>query len=271
MATQVKAEATKTIPTIPELPLVGSLMAYNRDPLDFNLRMLNDYGDIVKFHFGPFPTIMLTSPELVHRVLVEHAYDFDKGPSMHRAFIGNGLFISEGEFHRQQRKLLAPSFQPRHITSYADAMVAYGQQMQQGWQDGMVIDIGREMTNLTMSIAGKVLFDADVFTEADELGAAMTTVFSFINYSLSHLFPIPMNWPVPRSNRARKAMTILYNRIQKMIDERRVSGKERNDFLSVLLESRDEDGRGMSDEQIHDEALTLFGAGHETTATALTW
>jgi cytochrome P450 len=207
-------------------------------------------------------------------VLVEHVYDFDKGAGMHKAFnpiIGNGLFISEGEFHRQQRKLLAPSFQPRHITSYADTMVAYSEQIQQRWREGMTVDIGQEMTHLTMSIVGKVLFNADVFTEADGLGAAMKTLFSFANYSMSHLFPIPLNWPVPRSRQARKALAVLDDRIQKMIEEARESGEERNDFLSVLLQSKDEDGHGMSDKQIRDEVMTLFGAGHETTATALTW
>src|SRR5215472_7482358 len=184
MTTQVKAEATKTIPAIPELPLIGCLMAYNKDPLQFNLSTLHNFGDIAKFHFGPFPTIMINAPELAHSILVEHTYDFDKGLYMHKTFepiIGKGLFINEGEFHRHQRKLLAPSFQPRQITRYADTMAAYSEQLQQSWQPGTIIDIGHEMTHLTMSIVGKVLFDADVFTETDELGAAMTAVMSFIN------------------------------------------------------------------------------------------
>ncbi len=274
MATQVKVAATKPIPTIPELPVVGSLMVYNHDPLNFNLRAFDKFSDIVKFHFGPFPAILINAPELARSVLVEHVYDFDKGESMHKAFqpiIGNGIFISEGDFHRQQRKLLAPSFQPRHIAGYADTMAVYSEQIQQGWPEGMTIDIGQQMTYLTMSIVGKVLFDADVFTETDDLGAAMSTLFSFANYSLSHLFPIPLNWPVSRSRQARKALTVLDGRIQKMIEVARESGEERDDFLSVLLKSKDEDGHGMSDKQIRDEVLTLFGAGHETTATALTW
>ncbi len=274
MATQIKAVATKSIPTIPEPPLIGSLTAYNNDPLNFSLRMLHNFGDIAKFHYGPFPAILISAPELAHSVLVEHAYDFDKGDWVRKAFypiVGNGLSVSEGEFHRQQRKLLAPSFQPRHITRYADTMVTYGEQIQQGWHDGMTIDIGQEMTHLTMSIVGKVLFDANVFTETDELGEALTTLFSFANYSLTHLLRIPMSWPVPRSNQARKALAVLDSRIQKMIEERKASSEEHTDFLSVLLHSKDEDGNGMSNKQVRDEAVTMFGAGHETTATALTW
>ncbi|HLI90206.1 MAG TPA: cytochrome P450 [Ktedonobacteraceae bacterium] len=274
MVSQMTARAMKTIPVLREPPLIGSMFIYNRDRLGFYPRMARECGAIGVCHYGPFPMYMISSSELVHKVLVEHADDFEKGEVMRKAFcpiVGNGLFISEGEFHRRQRKLMAPSFQPRHIVSYADTMVKYGEQIQQGWRDGATIDIGQQMTHTTMSIVGKVLFDADVFTEADELGAAMTTVLEQVNYTLSHLFPVPLSWPTPRNRRVKRALAVLDSRIQKMIDERRASAGERNDFLSVLLNAREEDGERMNDKQVRDEALTLFGAGHETTATALTW
>jgi cytochrome P450 len=274
MVAQITAGATKTIPGLREPPLIGSLYAYNRDRLGFLLRMARECGDIGVFHYGPFPLYAISSPELVHDVLVELAEDFNRGAAVHNAFsavLGNGLFTSEGDFHRRQRKLMAPSFQPRHIVSYADAMVKYGEQIQQGWRDGETIDVGQEMIHATMSIVGKVLFDADVFTETGKLGAAMTTVLEQINYALSHLFPVPPGWPTPRNQRVKRALALLDGRIQKMIDERRASASERNDFLSVLLTARGEDGERMSDRQVRDEAVTLFGAGHETTATALTW
>ena len=134
-----------------------------------------------------------------------------------------------------------------------------------------MVDISQEMTQLTMSIVGKVLFDADVFTEADELGAAMTTALGQVTHTLSTLFPIPLSWPTPRNRHTRQAIAVLRGRIQKMIAERQASTEERNDLLSILLQAREEDGSRMSDEQICDESLTLFGAGHETTATALAW
>ncbi|GLV56673.1 cytochrome P450 [Dictyobacter sp. S3.2.2.5] len=274
MVTEIKdAPRAKSIPEIPEPPLLGSMFKHNADRLTLYHRVAREYGDIGLMHYGPFRLVQLNSPDLVRSMLVEHTADFDKGDGMHKAFhpiIGNGLFISEGELHRKQRKLMAPSFQPRHIASYADDMVRYSEQIQRTWHDGQVVDIGHEMTQLTMSIVGKVLFDAEVFTEADELGAAMSTVLSFVNYSLSNLFPIPITWPVPRSKRARQALTVLDRRINQMIADRRASDSEKNDFLSVLLRAR-EDGSGMDDKQLRDESLTLFGAGHETTATALTW
>ncbi len=122
-----------------------------------------------------------------------------------------------------------------------------------------------------MSIIGKVLFDADVFTETDALGAAVSVAIEHIDYVFSHLIAVPLSWPLPRHRRTRQALSFLRARIQEMIDERRQGSVERDDFLSILLRTRDEDGCPMSDTQIRDEALTLFGAGHETTATALTW
>ncbi len=274
MATIATEKHEKSIPAIKHLPIVGNLPEFQRDRLGLFLRVTRECGDIGMLDFGPFPGIIVNTPELVHSVLVEHAYDFDKGDFQHKAFrptLGNGLFISEGDYHRQQRKLMAPSFQPRNIIAYAAAMVAYSEQIQSEWKDGAIIDIGHEMTRLTMSIVGKVLFDADVFTEADELGAAMNTILEHINHTLSKLFPIPFNWPTLRNFRAKRAITVLRSRIQQMIDERRASAEERNDFLSILLNAQEEDGSHMTNEQIADEALILFAAGHETTATALTW
>ncbi len=264
----------KPIQNVEEIPLLGSLPGFNRDHLGFVLAVARACGDVGRFHFGPFPILLFNTSELVHSVLVEHANDFDGGPVRHKAFgpvIGNGLFNSEGELHRRQRKAMAPAFQPRQIKNYADTMVSYGERAQAEWPDGAVVDVNQEMTRITMTIIGKVLFDVDVFTEADMLGAAVVAAIEHITYVFSNLVPIPLDWPLPRHRRTREALAFLKTRIQELIDERRRGGAERDDFLSILLRTRDEDGNPMSDEQIRDEALTLFGAGHETTATALTW
>lgn len=268
------AKRAKPIPHIPEPPLVGSLPEHTRDRLTLYLRVVQQCGDVGSFHFGPFRVIFFNKPEYVHSVFVEHADDFDKGAAIHNTFrpiIGNGIFTSEGDFHRRQRKLMAPSFQPRHIISYADLMAHYSELIQQKWSDSETVDVNQEMTHLTMSIIGKILFDADVFTETDELGAAMTTTLSHVSHTLSKLFPIPLNWPTKRNRDTRHAIAVLRGRIQTLIEERREETEERNDFLSILLQTQDEDGKHMSDEQVIDESLTLFGAGHETTATALAW
>ena len=275
MATQVETNIhpPKTLRYIRGYPLVGSVPDFTRDRLGLLQRMARE-GDVYGMHFGPFPIIFFNKPEHVHSILVEHAYDFDKGLAIHNTFrpvIGDGIFSSEGDFHRQQRKLMAPPFQPRHIASYAEVMGHYGEHIQQIWPDGSTIDIDRQMTNLTMSIIGKALFDADVFTETDTLGAAMTVATEYVTHASSTLLPAPYSWPTPRNRRTHKAIQVLRSLIQRFINERRNHPTERNDFLSILLQARDEDDQPMSDEQLMAECLTLFGAGHETTATALSW
>jgi cytochrome P450 len=270
---KIEVRDLDVVRTMHGFPLVGNLPEFTKDRLDFLRRMANT-GDVVRMQFGPFPAIFFNKPEYIHSILVEHAYDFDKGDAIHTIFrstIGDGIFSSEGDFHRRQRKLMAPSFQPRHISSYADTMVHYGEQIQQSWPDGSVIDINQQMTNLTMSIIGKTLFDADVFTETDELGSAMSIILEYTSYRLSQVFPPPYNWPLPRNRRTHKALQILRTHIQGFINERRSNASEHNDLLSVLLQAKDEDGNPMNDNQLMAECLTLFGAGHETTATALTW
>src|SRR5438876_2953340 len=254
MATQIntKTDIPKTFRYIRGYPFVGNLLDFRKDRLDL-LRRLAREGDVCGMHFGPFPIILFNKPEHVQSILVEHAYDFDKGLAIHNTFrpvIGDGIFSSEGDFHRQQRKLMAPPFQPRHIASYAGIMGHYGEHIQQTWPDGSSIDVNQQMTNLTMSIIGKALFDADVFTETDELGAAMTVTSEYVSHTLSTLLPLPYNWPTPRNRRTHRAAQVLRNRIQRFIDERRNQPTERNDFLSILLQAKDEDGKPMSDEQV---------------------
>jgi cytochrome P450 len=178
---------------------------------------------------------MVIKPEHVHSILVDHAYDFDKGTTVHNIFrpvFGNGILCSEGDFHRYQRKLVAPSFQPRRIASYADIIGNYGEHIQQTWADDSVIDLDREMTNLTMSIIGKALFGADVCTETNELGVAMTTALAYITHGFSVLLPLPYSWPTPTNRRTHKAVEVLHNHIGRFIDEQRSNLTERNDFLS---------------------------------------
>jgi cytochrome P450 len=127
------------------------------------------------------------------------------------------------------------------------------------------------MTDLTMSIIGKVLFDADIFSETDKLGAAMTALMTYVTDISSALLPLPYSWPLPRNRRTRKAVQVLHSCFCSFIAERRAHPTERNDFLTILLQAKDDEGSPMSDEQLMAECLILFLGGHETTSTALTW
>lgn len=269
MVTQITT--TKKIPHIPEYPLLGSLPSFMKERLQL-LQRIAQKGSVSSFRIGPVRMIMFNKPEYIQYILVDHASDFDKGRIMHKALSGNnGLFSSEGDFHHQQRKLLSPPFQPRHISSYADTIGYYGEQLQKKWRNDERIDLNQQMISLTLSIIGKILFDADVFSETNELGAAMAVAFEHTVHVLTSLYSPPLSWPTPHNHRTRLAVQQIENRIQRMINERRNNTIERNDFLSILLQARGDNGEVMSDRQVMDECITLFGAGHETTAAALAW
>ncbi len=264
----------KTFPYVSGYPLLGNLPDIMKDRLEFLQRMAHT-SDVCGFHLGPFPGILFNKPEHVQSILIEHTSDFDKGIALiqHKlpSEISDGIICQEGDVHRRQRKLMAPVFQPRHIASYASCMGDYGERLQQTWSDGSVIDINQQMSNLTMSILGKVLFDADVFTEGDELGAAIMVILEYLSHVTSAFFSLPYSWPTARNRRMQKAIQVLRTRLQRFIDERRAYPSEQNDFLSLLLQAKDEDGASMSDDQLMAECLNLFGAGFETAATALSW
>ena len=259
-----------TIPYLHETPLLGSVVTLNKDRLGFLTRVA-DLGKVGGFHMGPLNVVTFNDPHFVQSFLVDHAKDFDKGWSMHRSFVGNGVFISEGDFHAKQRKIMAPSFQPRQIADYANTMAMYGEKLVESWRDGEEVSLGKAMNAITMSIIGKVLFDEDMFSEADAMGQALLVVFNHAAQMLTSPFSLPGNWPTPRNREKDHAWEIIRNRLQVMIDERRSHPVERNDFLSLLMNARDEEGQPMDDVQLMDETSTLFSGGQETVATALLW
>lgn len=262
--------SANTIPFIGEPPLLGSLSTLQRDRLGF-LTKLASLGKVSGFHLGPFPVVVFNRPEFIQSFLVDHARDFDKGYTMHRAFPGNGVFISEGELHDKQRRIMAPSFTPRQIATYADIMANYSEKLAESWQDKQEIFLAQEMAAVTTSIIGKTLFDEDVFTETSGLGKAFRIVFNHAAYMVASPFSLPGNWPTPRNLEKDRAWKFIRGRLQRMIEERREHPLERNDFLSLLLNARDDQGNPMDDVQLMDECATLFAGGQETVANALVW
>jgi cytochrome P450 len=198
-----------------------------------------------------------------------------KSEGLQRAkrLLGEGLLTSEGEFHLRQRRLAQPAFHRQRIAGYAATMVEYADRACDQWRAGETRDVAREMMRLTLAIAGKTLFDANVEGEADEIGKALTTTFDLFNTLTLPFRQLLERLPLPASKRFLKARERLDATIYRIINERRASGEDRGDLLSMLIAARDEegDGSGMTDEQLRDEAMTIFLAGHETTANALTW
>jgi cytochrome P450 len=245
-----------------------------RDPLAFLTSVAREYGDASSFKFGPQAVYFFNHPELIRDVLVTKDRSFMKGRALQRTkiLLGEGLLTSEGDLHRRQRRLMAPAFHRDRVTRYAEVMIANAVRTADAWRDGETIDVAHEMMRLTLSVVAQALFGADVSGEADEIGTALTQLLENFNLTLSPLSAWLERLPLPRVRAMKSAIARLDRTIYSMIHERRRSGADRGDLLSMLLLAQDEEGGGgMSDQQVRDEAMTLFLAGHETTANALSW
>jgi cytochrome P450 len=209
-------------------------------------------------------------------VLVTNHRNFHKGRGLERAkmLLGEGLLTSEGDFHLRQRRLAQPAFHRQRVTAYGATMATYAAARRDRWRPGETIDAHREMMALTLAIVGKTLFDADVEHEAAEIGAALATTFESFQFGFFLPFgELLERLPLPATLRFRKARARLDATIYRLIEERRRAGGDRGDLLSMLLLAQDTEGDGgrMTDVQLRDEAMTIFLAGHETTANAMTW
>jgi len=251
------------------------LFAYRKGPLPFFQNLAAQYGDISYFRLGSQEAFFLNHPEYIKDVLVTNHQNFHKGLALQRAkrLLGEGLLTSEGEFHRRQRRLAQPAFHRARIASYAGVMTAYAAEKRERWRDGETLDMSEEMMQLTLGIVGKTLFDADVVSEAQQVGEAMTVVMDLFNTITIPFFELLQKLPLPQLRRFDNARVRLDAIIYRLIEERRRSGEDRGDLLSMLLLAQDTEGDGgaMTDEQLRDELMTIFLAGHETTANALTW
>lgn len=257
------------------LPLLGNIHSLQNDSLGFIVNNRDQYGDIVFFRVGPRRVYQLNNPEYIQYVLVKHPEKFHKSPVLKNATkdsIGQGLLTSDGDLHKRQRKLVQPAFHHKRIAAYADVMVQYTDEMLADWQDGEQLDIAHEMMLLTMRIVAKTLFDADISDEADAIGAAITTGLEATMKRISRPLQLMNKLPTATNRKRQAALNLIESTIMRIINERRASGEDKGDLLSMLLMAVDEeDGGQMTNKQVRDEAMTLFIAGHETTANVLAW
>jgi cytochrome P450 len=256
---------------IPGLWFVG----FRRDPIRFFMGLARQYGDIVYFHLGSQRVFLLNHPDLIKDVLVTHDSNFVKGRGLERAklLLGEGLLTSEGELHRRQRRLMQPAFHRLRLKAYSGIMVQAADQLQDSWKDGDALDIDHEMKGLTLSIVGRTLFGADVGKEASELQEALTTAMRLWRKMMLPFTETLEKFPLPSVRKFRNARHRLDETIYRIIAERRRKPGLHEDLLSMLLAAQDFEGDGgqMTNLQLRDEVMTLFLAGHETTANALTW
>ena len=257
------------------LPILGSLPSFRARPIEFLCETAKKYGDLPYFRLGSFHAYLVNHPDFVRDILVTNQANFTKSRALQRARIlfGEGLLTSEGKFHLRQRRLVQPAFHRDRLAGYAVVMSDCAVRVRDRWQSGSTLEMSDEMMRLTLAVVGKTLFSADVESEAPEIGQALTTVLKMFRMLMMPFSEYLEKLPLPSIRRFEKARDRLDQTIYGLIRDRRKSGEDTGDLLSMLLLAQDEegDGAGMTDTQVRDEALTLFLAGHETTANALTW
>lgn len=248
-------------------------ISFFRNPLRMLEQLPAAYGDIAHLGFGKTHAIILTHPDQMRDVLVMRNKNFIKSSPHLAPLVGNGLFISNGDFHMRQRRLMQPAFRQERLTGYGALMVECAQARGQRWQAGTQLNIHREMLELTQVIVARALLGTNLEVEADNFAHAMTVALE--SNLLMDRLPLPgfIKRLVSPSGKFLKARGQLDDTIRRGIDEHRKNPREQHDLLAMLLAAQDTEGGtgGLTDEQVRDEAVTLFMAGHETTAAALTW
>ena len=261
------------------------VVEFHRRPIELLRETAARHGDVVALRQGSEPLILVTHPDLVREVLVTRNTYFKKGKALEnaRSFLGDGLLTSEGEFHRRQRRMMQPAFHRRQIERYANAVQSGAEEASRRWHDGETVEVLTEMMAITMPIVAGTLFGASGMRErTQEITDALNTIMNGFRTMMLPGAHLLQKLPLPAIKRLRSAESTLHSTTARIIAERRAamqsasgaaSGSE--DLLEMLLESHDDESGAaetrMTDQQIHDEVLTLFTAGHETTSVWLAW
>lgn len=267
--------ATSRLQSAPErLPRssLGFFRAFREDPLGLFETMREVHGDIARGRIMHKQVAFFFHPEDIKHVLVDNVANYRKqtrGYNQLRMLLGNGLVTSEGDFWLRQRRIAQPAFARRRIAGFAKTMLSNTEDRISGW--GERVDLDEEMMALTLRIAGLTMLGVDLEQDAKSVGRALTTVMETFNDNVGSPIPFRAHLPFPKNLAAARARRELDEVVYAIIDRRR-RGEGGDDLLQMLIELKDEEtGERMSDLQLRDEVMTMFLAGHETTANALTW
>lgn len=273
MRTQISkpARSGRKMELISRLPISPWIF---RDPLQFFEELQAGTEPIATLRISGAKVFYLREPDLIREMLVTFASEFHKSRGLERAkaLFGEGLLTSEDEIHRQQRKLIQPVFHHGNLKDIGMIMRQRARQCAENWRAGDTLNLNEEMHALTLVIVGEALFGTEVGDRTTRVSQLMEGIMETFFLFLSPMAPVFEFFGHPKLRRAAKARRELSGIVQTMIEERRQTKKARNDLLALLFAAQDPDtGIGMSDEQLRDEVMTLFLAGHETTANALAW
>ncbi|HET6390622.1 cytochrome P450 [Hyphomicrobium sp.] len=240
--------------------------------VDFFLDLAQTYGPIASFRAGRWRVFLVSDPELIQQVLVTDARHYIKhfGARAFKPILGNGLVTSEGDFWLSQRRMMQPSFLKAQVLSYAPIMGDLTNAMLSKWAPGKAVDLEFEFSGLTSAIALKTLFGLDDHGEREAVDESLLEVFDSLTERLDAIFKLPLWMPTPANLRISRAIAKVKKLVDGFIAQKR-SRPLANDLLSTLIMAQREDGTRMTDQQLRDEAMTLYLAGYETTALTLTW
>ena len=245
----------------------AALYAMRRDPISFFSKLVRDQGDVARFRLGgdhEHEVFLLTHPDYIHEVLVTQDRNFTKWFAVDRTkeILGDGLFVSEGETHMTQRRLSQPAFHRERIASYVDQMTKLSLRLRERWKPGAIVDVCREMNWLAMMIVASTMFGTDVESDAEAVRSSIDDLLEWLERSV-----------IPTADREDydRARSRLDDVVYRIIRDRRASGEDRGDLLSMLLHHVENEDEKMDDLQLRDEAMTFFLAGHETSANAMAW
>jgi cytochrome P450 len=263
------------VPSLPgRLPLLGNMLQFRRDRLALH-DVAAGLGPIARMWLGPIGVDIVTDADVALQILVDEAASFKKARGMTvflKPLLGDGLLSADAELHKRHRKLLAPAFAPKRIAAYGTTMVDETIQQVATWKHGATIDVAAEMMQLTLAIAGRTLFSADIRGDAAVVDKGLTLAMRSLISNLTSWARLPYPWPLPRHLQMKRAIKLLDDVVYRLIREGRERGTDSGDVMSMLLLARDdEDGTGLTDRQVRDEVMTLLLAGHETTANTLAW
>jgi cytochrome P450 len=267
-------QTARTPPARPGGWLAGNLPEFRQDMLAFYTRLAREQGDLAAFRLGPRRLLLVSNPDLIEQVLVTNSRHFSKHYLLRllRPLLGDGLLESEGEFWLRQRRIMQPAFHRQRLEGYGAVAVECTRQMLAGWRDGEARDLHVEMMRLTLDIAVRALLGIERAGDTEGVSKALDLLMHDFIYRFEHPVTLPLWVPTPWNRRVAAALHFLDSLIRGLIRQRRSATGPGDDLLSRLLHARDEeDGRGMTDQQLRDEVMTLFLAGHETTANALAW
>jgi cytochrome P450 len=270
-----EALASEQVPALPGVPFLGVLPKIGRDPLNFFLNAAA-YHPVVRLDMGNRRLILISEPDHVKYVLQDNNRNYHKGYGMVKPLLGEGLVTSDGELWLRQRRLMQPAFSKPELVVLSSTMIQLTKEMIDRWRKRSELqeplDIANEMMALTQAIIVRTMFGMDIGEDSATVSQAFRTTLEFFQTLMMSPLAQFYRLPTPANRRFRRAVSVLEEVIYKIIASRRKSGDVKADLLGMLLSAKNEEtGEGMSDRQIRDEVMTIFLAGHETTATLLAW